>query len=176
MAPIKTIAAALAVAAAVFGLWWFTSMGSRQVMAIDAPLPGFALEAIEGVEGSGFDQSVLKGRVTLLNAFASWCIPCRAEHPLLVEIAGRGDVTVLGMNVADLPESAVAFLEELGNPYLRVGADPNKTVANRLGLVGLPHTFIVDPEGHLLMSRPGPIDRKFLEVDLPRILAGTAHR
>ncbi|MDF2799600.1 MAG: DsbE family thiol:disulfide interchange protein, partial [Devosia sp.] len=69
----------------------------------------------------------------MLALFASWCGPCRDEHPLLLELAGRGDLVLAGINVTDLPENATGFLAELGNPYRLAGADTDKSVANRLG-------------------------------------------
>jgi cytochrome c biogenesis protein CcmG/thiol:disulfide interchange protein DsbE len=140
---------------------------SGPAMAIGQPLPDFDLGAIEGIAQSGFDQRATRTGATLvLNAFASWCVPCRAEHPMLMRLAREHGITVQGMNVQDLPEQAMEFLAELGNPYARIGADPNRAVANRLGLVGLPHSFILDGEGALRVSHPGPIDEHFLATVL----------
>ncbi|WP_173088776.1 redoxin family protein [Devosia sp. 1635] len=154
------------------GLWWFGAQrDNAPALALGAPLPAFTLKPIEGLAGSGFDAGALQGQVTLLNAFASWCVPCRAEHPLLVELAAGEGVVLAGMNVTDLPENATDFLAELGNPYALAGADTDKSVANRLGMVGLPHSFVIDPQGRLLLSHPGPISRKFVDEQLPRLLA-----
>lgn len=140
---------------------------SAPILAIGQPLPGFALTEIEGLAPSGFDQSATRaGGTIVLNAFASWCGPCRDEHPLLMRLAADQRITILGMNVQDLPEQALAFLDELGNPYARVGGDPNRLVANRLGLVGLPHSFVLDGDGALRISQPGPIDEHFLATVL----------
>lgn len=141
-----------------------------EMMALGKPLPRFTLEPIEGIEPSGFGSGDFTGRPAIINAFASWCIPCRQEHPLLADIGGRYDVAVLGMNVQDLPEQATAFLDELGNPYDAIGADPRKDVSTRLGFVGLPHTLVIDAEGRLLLSHAGPIDEDFVASELPRLL------
>ena len=171
MLPARSIVATLAVIVGL-GAWWALSLGGKKdIIALNSPLPAFSLKPIEGIENSGFDSTALEGHYSLVNAFASWCIPCRDEHPLLIEVARQYQVPIFGMNVTDLPENAVSFLERLGNPYNRVGADTDKTVASRLGLVGLPHTFVIDPTGRLLMSHPGPISRNFIDKELPKLLA-----
>lgn len=168
----RIIAIAVAIAVLGAGLWWWMGERNAQAMlALGAPLPAFALEPIAGLPGSGFASTALNGEVTLLNAFASWCGPCRDEHPLLLELAGRGDLVLAGINVTDLPENATDFLAELGNPYRLAGADTDKSVANRLGMIGLPHSFVIDAEGRLLLSHPGPITRKFVDEHLPKVLA-----
>jgi len=159
---------ALVVGGALVG--FFLLKPQDDLMALGEKLPAFTLEPIEGIASSGFGSDDFTGRPVIINAFASWCVPCREEHPLLAGIGEQYDVAVLGMNVLDLPEEAAAFLEELGNPYEAVGADPRKDIANRLGFVGLPHSLVMDAEGRLLMSHPGPIDADFVAEDLPRLL------
>jgi len=93
---------------------------------IDKPAPEFTLPAIEGLDRPGFDTAALKGEVTLVNVFASWCIPCRDEHPVLTKLKAETGIRLFGINQKDAPENARAFLEELGNPYDAAGADANE--------------------------------------------------
>lgn len=173
MARLAAIVAALAAGVVIVGAaaWWTWEAGEEGLpLALGAQLPPIVLRPIEDIEGSGVDLAGSAGKPILLNAFASWCIPCRQEHPLLVEIAGRGDVTLVGINVSDLPESAAAFLDEMGNPYDMVGADPNREAFLRLGLVGIPQTVVVGADGEIVMNHLGPIDRRFVDEVLPSVL------
>lgn len=140
------------------------------IARIGEALPGVNLPPIEGIEGSGVELEGATGRVTIINAFASWCLPCREEHPRLLEIAERYDVLIVGMNVSDLPENAEAFLEELGNPYDLIGADPRRETFLQLGLVGMPHTIVTDASGVVRASHPGPIADRFVNETLPALL------
>lgn len=163
---------AIAVLAGAGAAWWIADSDAPRIARVGEALPALELVPIEGLEGSGVRLAGAPGKVTIINAFASWCLPCRAEHPLIVDIAQRYDVLVVGMNVTDLPEGAVGFLDELGNPYDQVGADPHKEVFTQLGFVGMPHTLVTDPEGIVLVSHPGPIGERFVNELLPPILAG----
>ena len=96
--------------------------------------------------------------VKLVNFWASWCAPCRVEHPILTEIAEAG-VPVIGVNYKDDPAKARAFLAELGDPYIRIGTDATGRTALDWGIYGVPETFVVDAEGTILLRHPGPITR-----------------
>ncbi|WP_209425742.1 DsbE family thiol:disulfide interchange protein [Pararhodobacter sp. SW119] len=102
------------------------------------------------------DERIRAGEVTLVNFWASWCPPCRAEHPVLEDLAAEG-VTVLGVNYRDQPERADAFLQELGDPYAAVGADPRARMGLDWGVVGLPETFVLDGQGNIVLRYAGPI-------------------
>src|SRR5438105_702467 len=115
---------------------------------IDKPVPEFALDPIEGLAVPGFGSSDLsKGQITLVNVWASWCVPCRNEHPLLIELAKRNDIRVYGINYKDDAENARRFLGSLANPFAAVGADRTGRVAIDWGVYGVPETFIVDGRG-----------------------------
>ena len=139
---------------------------------IDRPAPQFDLAAVEGHEQPGFSTADLAGNgVVVVNVFASWCVPCRAEHPLLMDLMGR-DVEIYGINYDDPPENARAFLAELGNPYDRVGADRDRRVGIEWGVYGVPETFIVDNEGVIRFKHVGPLDPDSYEnILLPAIAA-----
>ena len=100
--------------------------------------------------------------VKLVNYWASWCGPCRAEHPLLVEL-GEGDIPVIGINYKDTPENAQGFLDELGDPYAAIGTDGNGRTGIDWGIYGVPETFVIGPDGTILHRHPGPLTRDILE-------------
>ena len=138
---------------------------------IDKPAPAFVLEAVPGLGVPGFDTASLAGQVSVVNVFASWCIPCRAEHPLLMALKDSADITLLGINQADAPENARAFLAELGNPYAAVGADRDRRVSIDWGVYGVPETFVVDATGTIIFKHVGPLTPQTLAADLLPALA-----
>lgn len=101
-----------------------------------------------------------------MNVWASWCVPCRVEMPLLVDLAATGMVPIHGINYKDAPEAALGFLAELGNPYTRIGADRQGRVSIDWGVYGLPETFVVDAQGRIAYKHVGPFDRRALEEDI----------
>ncbi|MCB1398043.1 MAG: DsbE family thiol:disulfide interchange protein [Rhodobacter sp.] len=123
--------------------------------------PVVALEQMEG-RTLFTDDMLRSGDVTLVNFFASWCPPCRAEHPLVTELSEQG-VTVLGVNYRDEPDRAAAFLDDLGDPYHAIGADPRARMGLDWGVVGLPETFVVDGEGNILTRYAGPLTEEIIE-------------
>lgn len=138
---------------------------------INRPAPEFSLPPIEGMDTPGLDTAALKGQVTVVNVFASWCIPCRDEHPLLMELA-RSGVTIYGINQKDAPENARAFLQSLGNPYTRIGADRDGRVSIDWGIYGVPETFVVNAKGVITYKFTGPMSEKSIrESVLPAIKA-----
>ena len=140
---------------------------------VDKPAPSFDLPPIDGGTLPGLNTADLKdGRVTLVNFFASWCLPCRAEHPLFMKLAAEDRVRLVAINYRDKPEAATAWLEELGNPYERIGADRNARVGIDWGVSGVPETFVVDGDGRIRYQHIGPIHPPDLEnVILPLLEA-----
>ena len=122
---------------------------------IDKPVPAFRLPSLDGQ--TDVTEAIFAGRVSVFNVFASWCIPCRAEHPLLMEIARQGKAQVIGLNYKDKPEDAKAWLKELGNPYAKIAADPKGRSAIDWGVYGVPETFIIDKAGRIRYKHVGPI-------------------
>lgn len=135
---------------------------------LNKPVPQFSLPAIAGETNiPGFDETDFQGRVTLVNVFASWCVPCREEHPFLIELARTQDnVQFFGINEKDDPENAKQFLSELGNPYDRIGADRNGRAAIEWGVYGVPETFVVNPKGIITYKHVGPLSRKAVDEGL----------
>lgn len=139
-------------------------------------VPEFSLPALDGLPGeaqgaqSGFDASDLRqGKVSLLNVWASWCAPCREEHPVLMSLAASG-VPIYGLNYKDSGDAARRFLSTLGNPYQRVGVDPQGRAAIGLGVYGVPETFAIDGGGRILHRHIGPMTPEFMaETLLPML-------
>jgi len=131
---------------------------------IDQPVPEFELPPVSGLDMAGFSAADLRtGEVTLINFFASWCVPCRLEHPLLVELTGKHDVRLFGINYKNDAKEARDWLAQLGNPYGRIGADASGRVGIDWGVYGVPETFIVDGAGRIRYRQLGPIDRQAME-------------
>jgi len=122
---------------------------------IDQPAPQFALPPLHG-EARGFSSADLAGHVSLVNTFASWCAPCRAEHPVLNALAQTKRVPIYGINYKDKEDLALAWIAELGNPYTRIGADDGR-VGIDWGVYGVPETFIVDRDGRIRYKHVGPL-------------------
>lgn len=125
-------------------------------MLIDRPLPEFSLEPIEGFT-EGLNSADLKGEVSMINVFGSWCISCRIEHPFLMQLKAAGEIPIYGLNWKDKPGDGTAWLERFGNPYTRIGDDQEGRVVIDLGVTGAPETFIVDREGRVRYKQVGPI-------------------
>jgi cytochrome c biogenesis protein CcmG/thiol:disulfide interchange protein DsbE len=105
----------------------------------------------------GLSTEALKGRVTLVNVWASWCAPCREEHPVLVELAKDTSVALVGINYKDQPDNARRFLGALGNPFAAVGVDANGRAAIDWGVYGVPETFVIAPDGTIAYKHVGPL-------------------
>lgn len=122
-----------------------------------------------------FDPAVLAdGEVKLVNFWASWCAPCRVEHPNLAELA-EGGLPVYGINYKDDPQKAAAFLAELGDPYKAIGTDDGR-VARDWGVYGVPETFVVDGEGRILERMAGPVTQRAIADRLQPALDQAASR
>jgi cytochrome c biogenesis protein CcmG/thiol:disulfide interchange protein DsbE len=137
---------------------------------IDKPVPTFELPPIAGREGAGFSSADLEGGVSLVNVFASWCVPCRVEHPLLVALAEEG-VPIYGINYKDPADKANEWLGELGDPYRAIGADTQGRIAIDWGVYGVPETFVVDPEGRIRHRHVGPLQPRDVEETIKPLLA-----
>jgi cytochrome c biogenesis protein CcmG/thiol:disulfide interchange protein DsbE len=123
---------------------------------IGLQVPQFSLPPVRG-RTLGLATADLHGEVSLVNVFASWCVACREEHPLLMEIKRSGMVPMHGFNYKDRPADAARWLDEFGDPYTRTGADINGRVAIDWGVYGVPETFVVDRDGRIAYKHIGPI-------------------
>lgn len=145
--------------AALFYLQLFAGPPSRLPSAlIGRPAPSFDLPPIAGSTTPGLASADLaRGRVTVLNVWASWCVPCRDEHPLLMALARDPSFDLVGLNNKDSAENARRFLGQLGNPFRRIGADANGRVAIDFGVYGVPETFVLDGAGRIAFKHVGPL-------------------
>ncbi len=149
---------------ALAGMFWM-GMNREDPTALPSaiagnPAPPVVLTDLGGLPT--FDDATLWAPgVKLVNYWASWCAPCRAEHPSLEKLAAEG-VPIYGINYKDDPDKAMAFLVELGNPYEGIGADANGRTALDWGLYGVPETYVIDGEGRILLRFAGPITERVL--------------
>lgn len=136
---------------------------------IDKPLPELDVPPLK--EGKpGLKTAELIGEPQLINVFASWCIPCKAEHPLITQLAKKHGVKVNALNWKDKPEDALAWLEELGDPYTRIGEDQAGRAGIDLGVYGVPETYVIDAEGRIRFKHVGPLQPRHLEQDILPLL------
>ena len=137
------------------------------------PAPAVVLTELPGK--SLFDDNSLRdGEVTLVNYWASWCAPCRVEHPNLEALADEG-IPIYGVNYKDEPAKALAFLEELGDPYVGIGADATGRMALDWGLYGVPETYVIAGDGTVVLRFAGPITARVMEETIrPAIEAARA--
>lgn len=138
---------------------------------IDRPLPEFSLEPLPG-RGRPLDSAALKGDVSLINIFGSWCIACQQEHPFLLEIQREGFVRIHGVDWREKdPMDGLEWLRRHGDPYDRVGLDPDSHVAIDLGVTGAPETFVVDAKGVVRYKHVGPITPEIWETRLKPLIS-----
>ena len=139
---------------------------------INKPAPAFDLPPLEGLTADGAavpglsSQNLGNGDLTLVNVWASWCGPCRDEHPQLNSLAAQDGIKLVGLNYKDQRENALRFLNALGNPFTRVGVDRTGRTAVEWGVYGVPETFIVNGDGIIVYKFTGPITVEALENDV----------
>lgn len=125
---------------------------------IGTKAPTLNLAPLEGANLPALTDSAIRGKLTLVNVFASWCIPCREEHPILKELAKDSRLNVVAINYKDKNDNALRFLGELGNPFAAIGVDPKGQAAIDWGVYGIPESYLVAPDGTILYKRVGPFD------------------
>ena len=130
---------------------------------IDRPEPNYALARLGG--GAPVTNAALAGHAHLVNMFASWCVPCRAEHPQLLALKQRG-VTILGVAYKDRPEDTSAFLQTLGDPFASVALDPDGRFGLDLGIAGVPETFVIGGDGRIRGVVRGPLTDEIVARDV----------
>ena len=123
---------------------------------INKPAPAFTLPQLHDPT-KNFSAQEMRGKVWLLNVWASWCVSCREEHPLLLDFARSGSVPLYGLNYKDQRNDALSWLNELGNPYLLSAADLDGRVGIDYGVYGAPETYLIDRDGVIRFKHIGPL-------------------
>ena len=170
----------LAIFLALAGLFLSQLLSGRDVAAIPSALigqdaPETKLPPLEGSNLPGLDSDQFEGKVTVLNVFASWCVPCREEHPVLMGLAQDKRYAMAALNYKDKPENARRFFGELGNPFQAIGIDPAGRAAINWGVYGVPETFLIDKSGKITFKYVGPLTpqtaKALLLPDIEKALA-----
>lgn len=156
----------------VVALWWGLGRDPSVLPSalLGKPVPEFALPPVQG-RTLGLSSDDLKGEVSLVNFFASWCVACRYEHPFFMQLEAQGVVPIHGMNYKDRPTDAAKWLDSMGDPYTRTGADLNGRVGIDWGVYGVPETFVIDRQGRIAFKQVGPIDQKILDETILPLIA-----
>lgn len=126
---------------------------------VGKPAPSFQLAQLMDGQAT-FSPEQMKGQVWMMNVWASWCVSCRQEHPLFVELSRRGEVPIYGLNYKDDPNDARRWLAQLGNPYAVSVSDISGDVGIDYGVYGVPETFVIDKEGVIRHKHVGPVTRE----------------
>lgn len=140
-------------------LYWGLFLHPRDIPTAlkNKPVPSFILPPLDD-RGPGFSTADLKtGQVSIVNVFASWCVPCRAEHPQLLALKEKTNISIYGLNYKDSPAQARRFLDELGDPYTRIGADRDGRIGIDWGVYGVPETFVISHTGEIVCKQIGPL-------------------
>lgn len=136
---------------------------------INKPAPSFQLQQLRD-PGKSFSAQDMLGKVWLLNVWASWCVSCREEHPVLIELARSGAVPIYGLDNKDKREDALAWLNEFGDPYELVASDFDGRVSIDYGVYGVPETYLIDRNGTIRFKQIGPVTSKIVqETILPMV-------
>jgi cytochrome c biogenesis protein CcmG, thiol:disulfide interchange protein DsbE len=151
----------------VIFLWKGLSLNPREIPSplVDKSVPQFSLPQLHAPENK-LTPADLKGQVWLLNVWASWCVSCRVEHPLLVQLEKSGVVPIYGLNWKDRREDAVAWLNKFGDPYKASLADVDGRVAIDFGVYGAPETFVIDKQGVIRYKHIGPISAEAMRTTI----------
>jgi cytochrome c biogenesis protein CcmG/thiol:disulfide interchange protein DsbE len=160
---------AFALVAAALGIGLIGNPREIPSALIGKPVPVFTLPPVKG-RTLGLSSDDLKGEVSLVNVFASWCVPCLSEHPIFLRLNRKNVVAIHGINYKNNPDDAAQWLDRYGDPYTRTGADLDGRVAIDWGVYGVPETFVVDRAGRIVFKQIGPVTPQILnEQILPLI-------
>ena len=136
----------------------------------DKPAPAFVLPQLAAAE-KNFSPAEMKGKVWLLNVWASWCVSCRQEHPLLVAFSKEGQVPIVGLNYKDQVPDAKAWLARFGDPYVLSAVDADGRVGIDYGVYGVPETYVIDKAGTIRLKHTGPVTPESLKSQILPLVA-----
>jgi len=153
------------------GVFLSQLLSGRDISAVPSalighPAPQTNLPPLEGMNLPGLDSKAFAGKVTLVNVFASWCAPCREEHPVLLGLSQDKRYVLAALNYKDQPENARRFLGDLGNPFQAIGSDPTGRTAIDWGVYGVPETFVVGKDGRIAFKHVGPLTPDAVRTEL----------
>lgn len=168
----------IALFAGLIGLGLWGLLGQRPDRhaspLVGKPAPALVLPNLEG--GPAVDLSELRGRPVLVNFYASWCAPCRVEHPYLFALSKDRRIVLLGVAYKDEPAKTLAFLEELGDPFAATGVDRDGRLGLDWGLTGVPESYLIDASGTVVAKHAGPLDPASIQAFVKPVMAANAAR
>ncbi len=158
--------------AIAFFLWRGLALNPREVPSplIGKTVPRFNVPLLAD-RARTLSDAELRGKIYLLNVWGSWCVSCREEHPVLVELAKKGTIPIYGLNWKDKHEDAVAWLDRFGDPYVASGVDRDGKVAIDFGVYGAPETYLIDRQGVIRFKQTGPLTWRVIEEKLVPLIA-----
>ncbi|MFZ2541206.1 MAG: DsbE family thiol:disulfide interchange protein [Gallionella sp.] len=137
---------------------------------VGKPAPAFSLAQLHE-PAQQFSPQDMKGKVWLFNVWASWCVSCRVEHPVLMALANRNIVPIYGLNYKDKPKDGMAWLQEFGNPYVLSATDREGRIGIDYGVYGVPETYLIDKQGVIRYKQIGPVTQRSLREDILPLVA-----
>ncbi len=152
----------------LLGMGLFLNPKELPSALIDKPAPAFNLALLGQPEQDlgKFAPSDMKGKRWILNVWASWCVSCRYEHPLLNQIAQQTDIPLVGLNYKDEPDAARQWLAQRGNPYSKVPQDIEGNAGIDWGVYGVPETFVINEQGNIIYKFSGPINQNIFSTEI----------
>jgi cytochrome c biogenesis protein CcmG/thiol:disulfide interchange protein DsbE len=158
--------------AIAFFLWRGLALNPREVPSplIGKKAPAFDVPLLNDASRT-LSAADLRGKVYLLNVWGSWCVSCREEHPVLVELAKKGTIPLYGLNWKDRQAEALAWLARYGDPYIASGVDRDGKVAIDFGVYGAPETYLIDREGIIRFKQTGPLTWQIIEQKIMPLVA-----
>ncbi len=166
----------LVIFAGLAAIFWSELVSGRNTSEIPSALigtkaPVLDLPPLEAAMRDGrpvpaLNDAAVRGKLVLVNVWASWCVPCRQEHPIILALSKDPRLGVVGINYKDQPENALRFLGELGNPFAAIGVDPRGKAAIDWGVYGIPESYLVGADGTILYKRVGPFDEQSVKEGL----------
>lgn len=157
------------------GVFWMQLESGKDPSIIPSALigtqaPSLNLQALEGSKRPALNDAAVKGKLTLVNVWASWCIPCREEAPVIDALAEDKRINLVGINYKDKSGNALRFLGDFGNPFAAIGVDPNGSSAIDWGVYGIPESYLVDASGKIIYKKVGPFDPQGIQNELMPVI------